>query len=344
MSSRRIRWIAWTAVSCSIFLSSSGCSMFRSKRTLDMAPFAENTSMMFAEARKVARPFRPVNLRPYAGLPELAELRDQSLPVLVALRGLVLYSNQIVALNMSSKSDTEKNALLADYLQRARETAVSREKLANIGVSVGALDSCAVAIRGAETFLQGIRAASLLVNTVVLALLDRIDGLQDQLAMAMSAIDAAIQERYRGQRQAYEGLTRLHTRYLIAATWLYESKSETPGAVDSLLAVEPSLGVFLPEPHRVDRQQLQAAEEELVQRLDHVDAMLEQLNEEKAAYVAETQELQDLRMNLDQRLKIARDSVVLWGQSHRNLGEGVATPPLINVAGMASGAVKTVVP
>ena len=38
----------------------SGCSKFRASRSMDMTPFAENTSIMFAEAAEVGRQYRTV--------------------------------------------------------------------------------------------------------------------------------------------------------------------------------------------------------------------------------------------------------------------------------------------
>ena len=82
----------------------SGCSKFRGSRSLGMTPFAENTSIMFAEAADVGRPFRTIYLKPYMNVPEVNEIRNHFEPVLKGLRGLVMYSNQVVALNMSTKS------------------------------------------------------------------------------------------------------------------------------------------------------------------------------------------------------------------------------------------------
>jgi len=309
-----------------------------------MTPFAENTSLMFAEAAKVSRPFRAVNLRPYANVPEIDEFRELGRPVVRALEGLVLYSNQVVALNMSSKSDREKNNLLADYLQSAAGKVADREKWERLGITPSMLDSTLTSIRDSQTFLAGIGAASPIVNAVVLAILDRLDQLNHMIPGLILAIDAKINERYQAQRTAYAGLTRLQAKYLHAAIWLYDAESAVPGAVDSLLAIDPSMAEFLATPERATPEELAAAEAELVQRLARISAMIEQMSDDKAVYLATEEELEDLRLNLDERIKTARDAVVVWGQSHRNLGRGIPVPPMINVGAIAGGIVHTAVP
>lgn len=319
-----------------------GCSAFHGSRAMDMAPFAENTSLMFAEAAKVSRPFRAVYLRPYANIPEVGAMQRQARPLIAGLRGLVLYSNQVVALNMSNKSDREKNRLLAEYLGEATGSVAKREKLESLGITAAGLDSILASVRSAETFLKGIDAASSLVNVIVVALLDGFEEINDQLPALMNAFDAAIEKSYKEKRAAYEGLTRLQARYMIAATWLYESKSGNPTALDSLFSTDPSMRTFIPSPSQATPEQLESAEKELMTRLERISSLIEQLRDARARYQATQEELTDLRIDLEQRIKVARDAVIVWGQSHRNLGAGIPVPPLVNLSKIASGVVGAV--
>lgn len=336
------RWWFVPAVLVVLASMASGCSVFRGSRRMDMSPFAENTSMMFAEAAKVSRPFRAIYLRPYLNIPEVQEFRDKGAPVVRGLRSLVLYSNQVVGLNNSTKSEHEKNRLLADYLDEAAGSVATREKLESLGFSSRMLDSTLVAIRSAHKFLDGVNAASPLINVVGLALLDKLDELNADFPRLINAIDAGIEHQYREKRAAYEGLTRLQARYLLAATWLYRGKSGDPTAVDSLLRIDPSMRSFIPSARQVTLQQFDGAEGELVGRLERLSTLIEQMDTERTTYNATQQELMDLRLNLDQRIKVARDAVVVWGQSHRNLGIGVSVPPLVNLSAIASGVAHSV--
>jgi hypothetical protein len=321
----------------------SGCSKFRGSRTMDMSPFAENTSMMFAEAADVGRRFRTIYLTPYMNVQEVEDIRNHAVPVLKGLRGLLLYSNQLVALNMSAKSDRDKNALLADYLSQATTRVGGVDKMAKIGVSTAVFDSTLASIRAAKTFLDGIDAASPVINAFVLALLDGLDMLHAEMPVGTGAVERGIESEYRAKRTAYERLTRQHAQYLLAATWLYNIRSGSSTAVDSLLHMDPSLRTFMSAPDRFTKTELDEAEKDLVGRLERIDILIRQLADEKAEYMETMRELQNLRINADRRIKLARDAVVVWGQTHRNLGSGIAVPPMVDLKAWASGAAKSAV-
>jgi len=323
---------------CVLLLAGAGCSAFKGSRRMDMSPFAENTSIMFAEAAKVSRPFNAVYLRPYGYVPEIQTMRDMGVPLISGLRSLVLYSHQVVSLNMARKSDKEKNRLLADYLEQATSDAANRETLHGLGMTDGALDSTLTAIREAKTFLDGVGAATPLVNVVVNALLARLDNLNAYQPVLLGAIDAAIERRYHEKRAAFERLTALQARVLLAATWVYQGRSGDPAARDSLLAVDPSMQEFIPPGKPITPGQWASAEAELSARAERVRVMIDGMEAERSVYIATQQELAQLRANLDDRIRVARNAVVVWGQSHRNLGAGVPVPPLINLSAVASKA------
>jgi len=218
------------------------------------------------------------------------------------------------------------------------------EKWERLGITPSMVDSTLISIRESKNFLAGVGAASPIVNAVVLAILDRLDQLNHMIPGLIQSIDTEINQKYREQRIAYGGLTRLQAKYLNAAVWLYDAESAVPGAVDSLLAIDPSMAEFLPTPEQATREGLAEAEAELVQRLARISDMIEQMADDKAVYLATEKELEELRINLDERIKTARDAVVVWGQSHRNLGRGIPVPPMINVGAIAGGIVHTAVP
>jgi hypothetical protein len=87
-----------------------------------------------------------------------------------------------------------------------------------------------------------------------------------------------------------------------------------------------------------------AAETHLTERLTRLDTFIHQLDPDVALYMAKLRELEEWRQTIDEKVKIARDAIAVWAQSHRNLGAGIPVPPLIDVTGMAKNLVKTVVP
>ncbi len=87
------------------------------------------------------------------------------------------------------------------------------------------MDSVYANMERAETFREGIEAASPLVNAIVLAMQRRLDELDAQLPVAIGAIDAQVESAYADKRRNYQDLVRLQTQYHHVATLLYDSKS-----------------------------------------------------------------------------------------------------------------------
>ena len=63
-----------------------------------------------------------------------------------------------------------------------------------------------------------------------------------------------------------------------------------------------------------------------------------QLDDDMAKYNAMRDELEAWRINVDERVKLARHAMMVWSQSRRNLGAGIPVPPLIDVEGLAGSA------
>ena len=336
--------VAAGGISFLLLSSLPGCSVFQSSRAIDMTPFAENTAAIFAEAAKVSRPFKFRHLRPYADIPERQEVLQKSTPLVRGLRGVVMYSNQLVALNLTAKPDKEKNKLLAAYFKEAAGKVAERKTFDSIGVSTGMLDTVFMNIEAAETFREGIEAASPLVNAVVLALLRGVDEIDAAVPKVIAAVDQQIEKDYADKRRNYQALVRLQTQLHYAVTLLYDGQSGNREALQELLEVDHAIREFLPFPDKAGPREFKAAEDALTSRLERIALFLHQLDGEKVVYAAKQQELADWRANIDERVKIARDAIMVWGQSHRNLGAGIAVPPLIDVAGIAGGLAKKVVP
>jgi hypothetical protein len=133
-----------------------------------------------------------------------------------------------------------------------------------------------------------------------------------------------------------------------AETVVYDLLMRPGGNLDSLLILDRSLTQFFPAAPEYTIRQLAEADEYLLTRLGKIDMMFEQLRSDVAAYYAKQDELERWRINVDEKIRIARNAISVWAQSHRNLGAGIEVPPLIDVAGFASGlvgsAAKTVVP
>jgi hypothetical protein len=339
MSSRRL---LLSGIAVALFGSAvlSGCSSFKGSRRMDMAPFSENTGVMFAEAAKVSRPFQFKNLRPYVALPEFQENRERSEPLLKALRSVVFYSNQVVAIANSKLSAQDKNRQLARYLREVLDASAGTAFLDSLGLDEASAKTVLQNIRDAKTYLEGIAAAGPIVTAVVVAVQDRLDDLQQTVIPAIEAgMDRAIEVDFRDTRTNYMNLKGTQARSMRALNLLYVSRMGDRSALDTLLNEDPSVKDFLPSAQKASAKELAAAERYLIDRLAGIDIVIHQLDYDLAAYKAKQDELGAWRIDVDERVKIARNAMAVWAQSHRNLGAGIPVPPLIDVQGITGSLV-----
>lgn len=320
------------------------CSAFQSSRKIDMSPFSQNAVTMFSEAAKISVPYQFKELRKYRDLPEFLPFRTKAIPVITALKGLVMYSNQLVALSNAQLKESEKNQKLAEYLIVVRQRAIDRNSLEGLGLQIGGFDSVLTNIRSAPTFLDGIDAAAPLVDAIVFAMSNQIEELSSMVPGILAAFDQNIEADQAAQKANILELRRLQAIFHHAATFLYRAKLGESQALDSLLAVDPSLKEYFSAKGVTTSKNWQEAEDALAFRLERIHTFMTQLATEAQIYRAKQQEVQDWRLQVEEKIKITRDALMVWAQSHHNLGQGIPVPPMIDVTGIAGGLARKALP
>ncbi|NOQ97449.1 MAG: hypothetical protein GQ561_04720, partial [Calditrichae bacterium] len=202
----------------------SGCSVFKSSKTMDMTPFSDNAGILFSEAVKISRPFQWKHLKEYTFVPEFQFILKRATPLFDALNSIVYYSNQVVAINNAKLSNRDKNKQLARYLSDAMEKALRDEKIDSLQVDKLEAVSVFKNIRDAESYLDGIAAASPIVNSVVLAIKRRLDEIQNQIPSILIAFDREIDKDYAMTKANYYHLKHLQGELMLSATRLYRAR------------------------------------------------------------------------------------------------------------------------
>jgi hypothetical protein len=317
----------------------SGCSVFKGSKQIDMTPFSDNAGTLFSEAVKVSRPFQWKHLKEYTFVPEYQIVLKRAQPLFGGLNGIVYYSNQVVAINNSKLSNRDKNKQLAKYLSDAMEKAVRDEKIDSL--QVDKMEAVAVFknIRDAETYLDGIAAASPIINSVVSAIKRRLKDIQDAIPSIIMAFDRQIEKDFAVTRRNYEQLKQLQGELMLSATRLYRARIGNQAQLDTLVQTNASMRSFIPSTTNVTAVQLDKAETYLIAQLQQIDVLIHQLDEVKSEYIVKQDELIAWGAQVDEKIRIARTAMTVWAQSHRNLGAGIPVPPLIDVAGIAGGLV-----
>ena len=331
----------------SIFLL-SGCSAFSGSREMDMSPFSDNTASLFGEANKISRPFSWKHFKPHQDNPEFRKMVLEAVPLIQSLRGIVYYSYQVVAINNSKLSDKKKNSQLASFLQEAMERALANQKVDSLQLDVLGAAKILENIRNAETFLEGIAAADPIVHTVKRSIFKRLDEIDNQIPLILAIFDKQIERDYGDVRRNYIRLKDLQKKHMLSITRLYMARVGNRSEIDTLLQQDVSLRKYIPSAQKATLSQMESAENRLMEQLNKIDILLHQLDGIKAEFLAKKDEIIRWRTQVDEKILIARNSITIWAQSHRNLGDGIPVAPLIDVGGIAAGlagtAAKTVIP
>jgi hypothetical protein len=326
----------------------SGCSIFHGSRRMDMTPFAENTSTFFGEAIKIERPFQFKQLQPYTSLPEFQEMRKEAIPVISALRGIVFYSNQVVAINNSKLSEKDKCRMLAAYLEEVMEKALEKQRADTLQVDIVRARGILNNIRNSKTYLDGLAAAEPIVHGVVSAVDDRIDVIQNAIPVILNALNREIEKDFGQARANYIQLLTLQQKLILSMTHLYNAQMGDREELEKMLDENASLRYFIPSPEKANHDNLLKTEDYLTAQLNEIDVMLKQMEEIKTIYRAKQDEVVAWRSEIDSKIMMARTSLAIWARAHKNLGAGIPVPPMIDVAGiagnLAGSAANVVVP
>jgi len=334
-----------------VLLGSSGCSLFRADRRLDMGPFGENTIAMVGEMQKFNRPAPWVYLKKYQSHPRVAELGPTVAASRKLMRGVAFYSMQITALNESKVSEPRRISELARYLDEIVRPVLPVETEPEAMFTQADLDAVLKEVRKAETFLDGLAAAQPLINAVQARGLHVFNQLDDQVAAAAAAIGGDIEQEFGPLKRNIVELELLQERAMEGVTLLYKYRLGDQEALPALRALYPPVADQLPSGRPPTAKQLEATELELVGQLQRIKLLKDQLGPEFAIYKESQRELEMLRIQAEERARLGRATLVLWTRSHKNLGLGVAVPPAIDVMGLlrtatgaAAGAAGKLVP
>jgi len=323
-----------------------GCAAFQGSRKIDVSPFSENTVGMLGEMQKFNRPVNWLYLRKYQFLPSVNAVREGLKPLRDLLRGIGLYSTQVVALYDSPLAEDRKISELARYMDDYIRPSLARADTEEIGFSTTDLDAVTKSIRSSKTFLAALGTAQPLVNAAVSRGNVLFDNVEQGAQVAAADINARVEEEFAPLNRNVAQLESLHLASVHGYTLIERYRDGEAGALDSLRDQDPAVAAFLPA--KPGPKDLDAAEGFAISRSNNLQALRSQLDAQAEAYRSSLNELEDLRNQTDERSKLGRMTLLLWGRSHRNLAAGISVKPMIDVMGImkstASTATKGLVP
>lgn len=323
--------LIYSTILIALVILTQSCAVFKSKVEIDMQSFSDNTNVLFNEAVKVSRPFQFKSLSIYTDIEEYEEIKQQSKPLITALKGIVYYSNQLAAISNSSMSEGGKNEQLAIYLHEVFEKVEHRERMDSIGLTQEQIEITLNKIKKAASYREGIEAADPIVKTIVLSMFDRLDEVEAMIDKVIMSFDRQIYNDHKSAITNYLSLKDLQNLTQKKLTQLYYAQSGNTALVDSLVNSDVSMAPFFSNVDSISQQDYENAEAFLFKRLNNIDVMLRQLEDDKKEYMDMKEEISRWHGQVDEKISIARNSMIVWSQSHKNLGIGIETPPLVGI-------------
>ena len=320
-----------TNVLLSVLILLGSCSAFQKSVDLDMQPFSDNTTILFQEAAKVDRPFQFQSLATYKDIDKYQELKIKAQPIIRGLRGIVYYSNQLVAISNSSMSAQGKNNQLAIYVHDVMDRIDHQERTDSLGLSRAQIDSTILRIKKAETYREGIEAADPVAKSIVISMFDRLDQLELLVEEVVLSFEDQIYEDHELAIANYLALKDLQNKTQFKLTQLYYAESGQSNELDSLIVTDRALAKEISHQRSIEPIDFESGEAFLLERLENIDALLRQLDDDKQVFLDMKREIGEWHIQADEKIKITRNSLIVWSQTHKNLGQGIVTPPLIGV-------------
>jgi len=325
-------------LAAALAVASSGCAYFTTTKRVDMTPFADNTIKTIGEMGRLSRPPMWVHLRKFRQTPSVVKTAEDNVPVKRLLRNIAFYSAQVVSLNDSALPEKKKIKELARYMREVVKPAVEDSDAPDWGVTVPDLEPILDEVTKKETFLEALGALEPLVNATLqygLKLQERVDN---DITAASLDIDRQIDAQFAAINENAAAIDAVQQRTLRGLALLFRYRMGEAAVLPDLRDAFPSAREALGGAKGPSAKEVAAVEADLGAQLDRLKAAREQLAPDLAEYRESKLELDALRVSTLEYARTARITLILWARSHRNLGRGVAVPPVIDVTGLLVGA------
>jgi hypothetical protein len=319
----------------------AGCSRLRGSRRLDVGPFSENTMGMVGELQKLYRPAVWTRLKKYQTLESVTQAQATVNDVRVLMRGITFYSTQVAALYEAPMSEDRKVLELARYMNENVRPNLPTTTSSAFPVTQGYMDTLITNIETHKTMLAALGAAQPLVSLTVAAGDQLFDRLDSDIRTAANEINAGIEAEYAQLKARITELDQMHIISVRSFTQLQRLRAGDAAALDTLRQIDNGLRELLPAGRNPSSKDLAAAEKFVIDRTNTIKLFRDQLEPDFSVYRECQLELEMIRTQADERARLGRITLILWGRSHRNLAAGIPVPPVIDVVGVMRNTINT---
>ena len=320
-----------------------GCSAFQETHRLDLTPFANSMITVASEIQYSLFQHKLVTVRKQAHGPELEKFLINVHKLRKIIGGTIAYSIELVTLQESKLSGSEKSERLAEYVESLKRP-VMEKPFPNLNLTQDQLDEILSDVRSQKKFLDALGAAQPLINEISRVSGELTEETKLQLDLAYIEITQEWEEEYAG---AIWAIKLIKAKQLAALTALYYNAEYSAGnqnSLDSLYVYDPLSKQMFPEDHKITREDQLEIEKRLYAKLKMIHELKDIFKTDMDNYEEGLMELDNIKQAYNDALRKARNAIILWSRAHYQLSKGVTDPAQIDLMQLMIGTAGKVLP
>jgi len=349
MQNLKINRVTLGLVIAVFFLFFSGCATikktsdtvsepFKSKKRLNLSPFAEQLSSLIGDIQFGFKTEQPIYIERFLDIPEVVEYREMFKQFRINASKLLAYSARVITLARSDKTGPERANALADYINELRPLEKTPMNV-KFAMTPEKIEEILHDVRKQENLLKAINVAQPLADEVgrfMRACIDELDDVQEHVA---EVLQQRIKAEHKDVLDYLITLKYRQTNTLKQLQSLHQYRSGDANAFDKVINGDPELTAIIKKDTTVTYQDLKRIEETLTDRLALFNSQFKHLSEELEYYFKQKNELNELVESSDKTLRKAKLAILVWNRVHRMMAAGVTDPATVDVFGMMKKAV-----
>jgi hypothetical protein len=314
-----------------------GCAKFSASRKMDAGPFGENVTVMMGDVSADVR--KPFYIKQYVEGPSREEYAAEWANMRKTMRGIVLYSSQVVNIAQSPMTERKKPNALANTLKEIM-SGVPDQRLTDVGITREELKEIIRNIEIQDTMLAALGHAQPLIDRIASYVDNSFERVEVALNKLIRDIDARMDERWGLNRENVELLYGLQNLTFRSYALLYKYREGDAASLAALRTNDLALQTALGKDKAVSEKELEATESQIMARLKNLNLIREQIMPQVERYLLEARERDELYNQHKEVGKKLRLTVMLWARAHRNLAAGIPVPPEFDLYSVLLGSVK----
>jgi hypothetical protein len=282
---------------------------------------------------------KPFYIKKYLEGPSRDEYEAEWNNMKKTMRGIVLYSSQVVNIAQSPMTERKKPNALAATLKEITAP-VPDQRLADFRLTRQELNDLIRNVEIQDTMLAALSHAQILVDRIASYIDTSFERVEAALNKLVRDIDARMDATWGLNRENVEALYALQNLTFRSYALLYQYREGDPAGLDALRANDLALQAFLGKDRSVTEKELEATEAQIMARLKNLNSIREQIMPQVERYLLEARERDDLYYQHKETGRKLRLTTMLWARAHRNLAAGIPVPPEIDLYNVLLGSVK----